>query len=92
MYSKYYKKKLLIDTSTYDPCFLITTTNSAFRVISIQTDNTIILGNKCFSVQEKQELIQANYIAKPKEKLLAVTPLLFNRYMLSLDRANINLR
>jgi hypothetical protein len=58
----------------------------------MQIDNIIILGDKYFLVQEKQELIQANYTAKPKEKLLAVTPLLFNRYILSLDRTNMNLR
>jgi hypothetical protein len=56
-----------MDTFTYNPCLLITTTNSVFRVVGIQTDNIIILGNKCFLVQEKQELIQANYTAKPKK-------------------------
>jgi hypothetical protein len=46
-----------MDTSTYDPCLLITITNSIFGVISMQTDNIIILRNKCFSVREKHELI-----------------------------------
>jgi hypothetical protein len=91
MYSKYYKEKLLIDISIYNPCFLITITNSAFGVVGMQTNNIIILGNKYFLAREKQELIQANYTAKPKKKLLAVIPLLFNRYMLLLDRTNINL-
>jgi N-glycosylase/DNA lyase len=91
MYSKYYKEKLLIDTSTYNPCLLITTTNSAFGIISIQTDNTIIFRDKYFSAQEEHKLTQANYTAKPKEKLLVVIPLLFNSYMLSLNGTNINL-
>jgi hypothetical protein len=81
----------LIDTSIYDPCLLITTTNSAFGVIGIQTNNTIILGDKCFSAREKHELIYANYTTKPKEKLLAVILLLFNSCILSLDGANMNL-
>jgi hypothetical protein len=82
----------LIDTFIYDPCLLITTTNSIFGIVGIQTNNIIILGDKCFSVQEKYELTQANYIAKQKKKLLAVILLLFNSYILSLNGANINLR
>jgi hypothetical protein len=58
----------------------------------MQTNDIIILGDKCFSAREKHELTQANYTAKLKEKLSAVIPLLFNNYMLSLNRANINLR
>jgi hypothetical protein len=67
MYSKYYKEKLLIDTFTYDFCLLITITNSIFRIVGIQTDNTIILGDKCFLVQEEHELTQVNYTTKPKK-------------------------
>jgi hypothetical protein len=57
MYSKYYKEKLLIDISTYNPCFLITSTNSVFGIVGIQTNNIIILGDKRFLTQEKQELV-----------------------------------
>jgi hypothetical protein len=81
----------LIDISTYNPCLLITLTNSAFGVVGIQTNNTIILGNERFLTQKKQELAQVNYTAKPKEKLIAATPLLFNSYIFSLDRTNMNL-
>jgi hypothetical protein len=81
----------LIDTSIYNPCLLITSTNNIFRIIGIQTDNIIILGDKQFLIQEKQELAQANYITKLKEKLIAATPFLFNNYIFSLDRTNINL-
>jgi hypothetical protein len=35
MYNKYYKEKLLIDISTYNPCLLITLTNSVFGVVGI---------------------------------------------------------
>jgi hypothetical protein len=91
MYSKHYKEKLLMDTSTYNPCLLIISTNSVFGVVGMQTDNIIILGDKRFLIQEEQELAQANYTTKPKKKLTAVTPFLFNNYVLSLDRANINL-
>jgi hypothetical protein len=58
-----------MDTSIYNPCFLITSTNNAFGVIGIQTNNIIILGDERFLIQEEQELAQANYTTKPKEKL-----------------------
>jgi hypothetical protein len=45
-----------MDTSTYNPCLLITTTNNIFGVVGIQTNDTIILGDKRFSAQEKHEL------------------------------------
>jgi hypothetical protein len=82
----------LIDIFIYNPCLLTIITNNIFGVVGIQTDNTIILRNKCFSAQEKQELNYTNYTAKPKEKLLVVTLLLFNNCVFSLDGANINLR
>jgi hypothetical protein len=91
MYSKYYKEKLLIDISIYNPCLLITTINSVFGVVGIQTNNIIILRDKYFSAREKYKLTYANYITKPKEKLLVVILLLFNSYVLSLDGTNINL-
>jgi hypothetical protein len=81
-----------MDISTYNPCLLITSTNSVFGVVGIQTDDIIILGDKRFLTQEEQELAQVNYIAKPKEKLIAAMPLLFNSCVLSLDRTNMNLR
>jgi hypothetical protein len=46
MYSKYYKEKLLMTISIYDLCLLVITTRKVFRIVGIQTDNIIILGNK----------------------------------------------
>jgi hypothetical protein len=46
-----------MDTSTYNPYLLITLTNSVFGVVGIQTNNTIILGDKRFLIQEEQELV-----------------------------------
>jgi hypothetical protein len=49
----------------------------------MQTNDTIILVNKRFSTREKEELKQAKYTTKLKEKLIVVNPLLFNSYILS---------
>src|SRR6266700_7099425 len=84
-YSKHHKEKLLITTSTFNPCFLITTTGTPFGIVGMQTDDTIILGDDQFSALEENELIKANLMAKPKEKLNLTTPLLFNGCILSLN-------
>jgi hypothetical protein len=44
----------------------------------MQTDNTIILADESFSILEKKELLNAKFIAKPKEKLTPNSPLIFN--------------
>jgi hypothetical protein len=46
MYNKYYEEKLLITTSTYNLYFLIIITKDIFGIVGIQTNNTIILGDK----------------------------------------------
>src|SRR6266702_8774206 len=90
-YSKHYKEKLLITTSIFNPYFLIITTGTPFRIVNIQTDNIIILGNNQFLVLKENKLIKVNLIVKPKEKLSLITLLLFNRYILSLNKDSITL-
>src|SRR6266568_8966604 len=85
-YSKHHKEKLLMTTSIFNPCFLITTTGTPFRIIGIQTNDTIILGNNKFLALKENELIKANLIAKPKEKLNLIILLLFNKCILFLNK------
>jgi len=91
-YSKHHKEKLLITTSIFNLCFLITTTGTLFKIISMQTNNIIILGDNQFSALKEDKLVKANLIAKLKEKLDLTTLLLFNRYTLSLNKDSIALR
>ena len=44
-YSKYYKEKLLMTIFIFNPYFLIITTGTPFRIIGMQTNNIIILGD-----------------------------------------------
>jgi hypothetical protein len=46
MYNKYHKEKLLITISIYNLYFLIIITKDIFGIVGIQTDDTIILGDK----------------------------------------------
>jgi len=63
-----------------------------FRIVSMQTNNIIILGDDQFLALKEDELVKANLIAKPKEKLSLITLLLFNGYILSLNKDSITLR
>src|SRR6266702_3292989 len=78
-------------TFIFNFCFLIIITGTPFKIISIQTNNIIILGNNQFLVLKEDELIKVNFMAKPKEKLNLTTPLLFNGYILSLNEDSITL-
>jgi hypothetical protein len=68
---------------------LITTNKDIFGIVSIQTDDIIILVDKRFLAQEKKELKQAKYITKPKKKLIIVNLLLFNDCVLLLQEDQI---
>ena len=91
-YSKYYKEKLLITISIFNPYFLIITIGTLFGIISIQTNNIIILKNDQFLALKENELVKVNLIVKLKKKLNLIILLLFNRYILSLNKDFIALR
>ena len=78
-------------TSTFNLCFLITTIETLFGIIGMQTDDTIILRDDQFSALKEDKLVKANLIAKPKEKLNLTILLFFNGYILSLNKDSITL-
>ena len=91
-YSKYYKEKLLIIIFIFNLYFLITTTGTLFGIISIQTNNIIILGDNQFLTLKEDELVKVNLIVKLKEKLNLIILLLFNKCILFLNKDSIALR
>ena len=86
IYSKHHKEKLLITIFIFNPCFLIITMGTLFKIIGMQTNDIIILGDNQFSALEEDKLIKINFIIKPKEKLSLITPLFFNGYIFSLNK------
>ena len=86
IYSKYYKEKLLIITFIFNPCFLITTIGTPFGIISMQTNNIIILKDNQFSALKEDKLVKVNLMVKLKEKLNPIILLLFNGCILSLNK------
>ena len=81
-YNKYYKEKLLITTFIFNLYFLIIITGTLFRIVGMQTNNIIILGDNQFLTLKKDKLVKINFIIKLKEKLNLIILLLFNRYIL----------
>ena len=73
-------------TFIFNPYFLITTIGTLFRIISIQTNNIIILEDNQFSALKKDKLVKVNLIAKPKKKLNLIILLFFNGCILSLNK------
>lgn len=67
-----------MEISTFDPCLLISNSNKQFAVVSIQTDDALILTDMNWSILEETELSNASFKAKEKLKLSRDTPLIFN--------------
>ena len=91
-YNKYHKEKLLMTTFIFNPYFLITTIGTLFKIISMQTNNIIILKDNQFLAFKENKLVKVNLIIKLKEKLNLIILLLFNRCILSLNKDSIALR
>ena len=91
-YNKHHQDKLGMQTSSYDPCLLITTTKEAFGLVGMQTDDTLILGDEKFAEKEDGELKRAELTAKPTDVLSSEMPLISNGGILRSEGENILLR
>ncbi|KAI0997174.1 hypothetical protein K3495_g11012 [Podosphaera aphanis] len=84
-YYLHHVDKLGMTNSTFDMCLLHKIGNSsAFGVVGLQTNDTLILGNKDFVKKETDELRKAKFLAKPIEKLTPENPLTFNGMLVSI--------
>jgi hypothetical protein len=68
-YHSHHIQKLHMNQSTYDPCLLYITSNTGFRIIGIQTDDTLILADTTFATQEADKLKKAQFLSKERELL-----------------------
>jgi hypothetical protein len=73
-------------TSTYDPCLLITQPSAEFAIIGMQTDDTLGISTAKFANHEEEELMKAQFVAKPKQLLSSKEPLTFNGGILTLNK------
>ncbi|TVY58347.1 hypothetical protein LCER1_G002696 [Lachnellula cervina] len=65
------------------PLYSIAELDKRFRIVGMQTDNTLILVDIAFAKLEDNKLKKAKLRAKPKEKLMLIMPLIFNSCILS---------
>jgi hypothetical protein len=88
-YFKHHTEKLQMETSTYDPCLLISRSTAAgVGIVGIQTDDTLGLSDAQFAAKEKEEL---RFNAKEKEVLTKDTEINFNGCVVTTDDNTISL-
>jgi hypothetical protein len=83
MYYKYHKEKLLMITSIYNPCLLVTTIKDMFEMIEMQTDDTLIVEIENFSALKKDKLQKIKFITKLKKQLSLKNSFIFNSCILN---------
>jgi hypothetical protein len=92
-YNKHHREELNMESSTYDPCLLISTgEDGAFAIVGMQTDDTLILADEKFLKKEEQKLKEANLTGKPIDELTEQEPLPFNGGVLYLKGEEIHLQ
>ena len=74
---------MLIVTSLYNLYLLIIVKKEVFRVVGMQTDNTLFLRLKEFATLKDKELKKAKLTIKLREELSLKNNLIFNRCILS---------
>ena len=88
-YFKHHTNKLQMETSTYDPCLLISKSTAAgFGMVGIQTDDTLGLSDNHFAAKEEDELC---FNAKEKEVLTKDNKIDFNGCVVTTDGNTISL-
>lgn len=86
-YFKHHTEKLHMETSTYDPCLLITKVAAdGFGIVGMQTDDTLGLSDTQFAETETKEL---RFSAKNKQYLTFEEPIVFNGCIVATDKNNI---
>jgi hypothetical protein len=82
-YHRYHHKKLKMEQSTYDPCLLFMKEDN-IGIISLQTNNTLLLANKDFEAEEERELLKVGFLTKEREELMTTNLIKFNGGQLTL--------
>ena len=94
-YHSYHIQELRMQQSTYDPCLLhtggsaCTNGDTGFRVVGLQTDDTLILANKGFATNEAGGIKRAQFSSKEREQLTEAHPLKFNGGHIKLEGGSI---
>lgn len=86
-YHTHHIKNLSMKTSTYDPCLLYASGDAkGFGIIGLQTDDSLILADDAFALEEEKQLHRAKLLAKQREKLTFTNPIKFNGGQINLQK------
>jgi hypothetical protein len=78
-----------MSTLTYDPCLLVTNSDTdVFGIVSMQTDDTLMLGTAAFLSLEEKKIQKAQFRSKPKAALTPEVQLDFNGCTLTMNASN----
>jgi hypothetical protein len=78
-YHEHHVDELGMKESTYDPCLLHTGGRSrGFGLVGLQTDDTLILADDTFAINEHDAIKKAGFLSKDREKLTMSNTLKFN--------------
>jgi hypothetical protein len=65
--------------STYNPCLFYLNNPTNFRIVGLQTDNTLLFINLVFAALEQEKIEKAKFPTKKCEQLTLDQPIKFNR-------------
>ncbi|KAF4470944.1 Ribonuclease H, partial [Fusarium albosuccineum] len=89
-YSKHHREKLAMETSSFDPCLLITCQGEeCFGITAMQTDDTFNVGTRAFLEREEAELRAAGFKAKPQTILTNGESCDFNGTLIQLEEGGL---
>jgi hypothetical protein len=72
--------------STFDPYLLYShNRDTGFRIVGLQTDDTLFLGDNAFTTTKEVKLKEAGFLAKEREKLTPTTLIKFNGGQIELE-------
>lgn len=77
-YHSHHISKLQMIEFTYDFCLLFINEDRDFKLIKLQTDDTLILTDEIFAATKKNELVNAKIMIKSRETLIIFISIKFN--------------
>ncbi len=77
-YHDHHTDKLNMISFTYNSCLLYIIDHICMSIVSMQTDDTLILADQSFAVVENETIISAKIMIKTREQLISNNSLKFN--------------
>jgi hypothetical protein len=63
-YHNHYIKELNMSQSTYNPCLIYLNNPINFKIVGLQTDDTLLLANLVFTASEQEKIKKVKFLTK----------------------------